>query len=395
MMPSTVPEIPGLAVAARYVPTGGGLTIGGDWYDVIPLPSDRFALVIGDVQGHDVRAAGLMSQLRIAIRAYASEGHRPDEVLNRANHFLAARTEIAAAENNEAGVRYDNGHRFATCLYVEAYPASGLLRIARAGHLDPAMALADGTMLIHPTAGGLPLGIEPEGSFPVSTHVLAPGESMLLCTDGLVENGGHDLYSGQARLQDAFYTTVGEDVETVADRLLEVATGPESYAHPGPYSDRREDDIALLLLRTTAEDRTPPPGAARHMILEVPQEELERVADARHRLRGMLHDWARPEQADAAVLAFSEMITNVMVHTGSTASVQADVTGPPGHRTLRLHVADSNGTLPHRKHPGELASSGRGVLLLEELSGAWGVDPQGDGKVIWCEFFEHADPENG
>ncbi|MBT2444365.1 SpoIIE family protein phosphatase, partial [Streptomyces sp. ISL-36] len=88
MMPVLGPGIPGLHVAARYVPTGGGLQVGGDWYDMIQLPGRRIALVIGDVQGHDVRAAGLMGQLRIALRAYASEGHRPDAVLSRASRFL-------------------------------------------------------------------------------------------------------------------------------------------------------------------------------------------------------------------------------------------------------------------------------------------------------------------
>lgn len=80
-------------MAARYIPTGGGLQVGGDWYDMIPLPNGRVALIIGDVQGHDVRAAGLMGQLRIALRAYASEGHRPDAVLARASRFLAGLTE--------------------------------------------------------------------------------------------------------------------------------------------------------------------------------------------------------------------------------------------------------------------------------------------------------------
>lgn len=86
MLPNLGPQIPGMSVAARYVPTGGGLQVGGDWYDMIPLPGGtspakpgggRFALVIGDVQGHDVRAAGLMGQLRIALRAYASKGTAP------------------------------------------------------------------------------------------------------------------------------------------------------------------------------------------------------------------------------------------------------------------------------------------------------------------------------
>uniref|UniRef100_UPI001586EEA5 SpoIIE family protein phosphatase n=1 Tax=Streptomyces sp. TRM64462 TaxID=2741726 RepID=UPI001586EEA5 len=93
MMPVLGPAVPGMDVAARYVPTGGGLQVGGDWYDMIQLPGGRVAFVIGDVQGHDVRAAGLMGQLRIALRAYAAEGHRPDAVLSRASRFLYGITE--------------------------------------------------------------------------------------------------------------------------------------------------------------------------------------------------------------------------------------------------------------------------------------------------------------
>lgn len=102
MMPTLGPEIPGMTVAARYVPTGGGLQVGGDWYDMIPLPNGRIALVIGDVQGHDVRAAGLMGQLRIALRAYASEGHRPDAVLARASRFLSGLTDAYESVEGDA-----------------------------------------------------------------------------------------------------------------------------------------------------------------------------------------------------------------------------------------------------------------------------------------------------
>src|SRR3954469_19685856 len=115
MLPTLGPQIPGMTVAARYVPTGGGLQVGGDWYDMIQLPGGRFALTIGDVQGHDVRAAGLMGQLRIALRAYAAEGHRPDAVLSRASRFLHG----VAGDGADA--------RFATCLYGEVDPVTGAL----------------------------------------------------------------------------------------------------------------------------------------------------------------------------------------------------------------------------------------------------------------------------
>lgn len=149
MLPGRRPQVEGMTLTARYVPTGGGLQVGGDWYDVIDLPSGRTALVVGDVQGHDVRAAGVMGQLRIALRAYAAEGHRPDAVMSRTSRFLAGLTQCSA--DGEDG-------RFATCLYLEVDPVSGTLDVVRAGHLDPVVRLADGTTIIRRTAGGLPWG---------------------------------------------------------------------------------------------------------------------------------------------------------------------------------------------------------------------------------------------
>ncbi|WBB64145.1 SpoIIE family protein phosphatase [Streptomyces sp. WMMC500] len=379
-MKPAVALVPGFDVAARYVPSGGGLQIGGDWYDVFALPSGQTALVIGDVQGHDVRAAGLMSQLRIAIRAYASEGHRPDAVLTRASAFLTRLNERQFEDPADA--------RFATCLYLQANPAAGTLTVARAGHLDPAVALPDGTMIIHPSDGGLPLGIEDDPVYPVSEHKIDPDETMLLCTDGLVETGGHDLYSGQARLGAAFAATLGAGLETVADAIVDAVAGPGAYVTRGPHSGRSQDDIAFVLLRTAGATRLAHPESERHMYLAVPQTEQQRISDARHQLRGMLYDWATADQIDAAELALSEMIANVMMHTDSTANVMADVTGPPGRRLLRMTIADADGNLPHRRHPGEMASSGRGVLLLQELCDGWGVEPRGDGKAIWAEFRE-------
>ncbi|HSX98515.1 MAG TPA: SpoIIE family protein phosphatase, partial [Streptomyces sp.] len=224
MLPTLGPEIPGMSVAARYVPTGGGLQVGGDWYDMIALPSGRFALVIGDVQGHDVRAAGLMGQLRIALRAYASEGHPPDAVLSRASRFLHGVTNDSAAHFADL--------RFATCLYVEVDPVSGVLDIARAGHPDPVVRMADGTVLVRPTPGGLPLGIDPDADYPTTRLVLEPGETMLLCTDGLIETGGHDLDTGWRRIR-----TILESFDTATP---EGAGAPGEARRLGPGGSRGE-----------------------------------------------------------------------------------------------------------------------------------------------------------
>ncbi|MGW4672942.1 ATP-binding SpoIIE family protein phosphatase [Streptomyces sp. NPDC004324] len=392
MMPTLGPRMPGMGLAARYVPTGGGLQVGGDWYDVIPLPAGRFALVIGDVQGHDVRAAGLMGQLRIALRAYASEGHRPDAVLSRASRFLYGVTDsVTYGSSGQSGGRAADV-RFATCLYVEVDPATGLLDFARAGHPDPAIRMADGTVLMRPTAGGLPLGIDPDADYPTTRLGLEPGETMLICTDGLIETGGHDLDTGWRRIRRILESHDG-DLEGLADALVQGVHGPSSHHTPGPLADRREDDIALVLLsrqgvdaRDTVTAAVPP--ATRRTALTVAQTAPERIADARQQVRELLHDWASEDQRDSAVLLVSEILTNVLVHTDHDALLVAEVTGDPGDRRMRVEVTDAGDDLPHRRHPGELASSGRGLVLVEILAEAWGVDPRGRGKSIWFAFYE-------
>ncbi|MET7438451.1 SpoIIE family protein phosphatase [Streptomyces sp. NPDC004082] len=396
MLPTLGPEIPGMSVAARYVPTGGGLQVGGDWYDMIPLPggtsrtksgAGRFALVIGDVQGHDVRAAGLMGQLRIALRAYASEGHRPDAVLSRASRFLYGITDSVTQDGESMDPR------FATCLYVEVDPATGVLDIARAGHPDPAIRMADGTVLMRPTAGGLPLGVDPDADYPTTRLVLEPAETLLMCTDGLIETGGHDLDTGWRRIRRILEEHDG-DMDVLADSLVQAVHGPSSHHSPGPLIDRREDDIAVLLLcrigegcgcGSTADVIAPP---VRRTMVTVAQAEPERVAGARQQLRELLHDWACDDQVDSAVLMTSEMVTNVLVHTDADALLVAQLSGDTGERRLRVEVTDGSDDLPHKRRPGELASSGRGLVLMELLADAWGVDPRGQGKSIWFELYE-------
>ncbi|MFJ2555180.1 MULTISPECIES: SpoIIE family protein phosphatase [unclassified Streptomyces] len=464
MMPRLGPEIPGMTVAARYVPTGGGLQVGGDWYDMIPLPDGRggdrsggrFALVIGDVQGHDVHAAGLMGQLRIALRAYAAEGHRPDAVLSRASRFLAGLQHhpgqdgapggspagepgapaglFPGTAGSDSGPDALAGPRFATCLYLEVDPETGTLDIARAGHPDPVIRTADGTAVIRQTAGGLPLGIEADSDYPTTRLQLGPGELLMLCTDGLIETGGHDLATGWERLRPVLEqperplrggvrrapdgggsgeggsdggasgegrtgegrTEAGArldgaaELEKLADALVQAVHGPTSYYTTGPLADRREDDIALLLLsrdRDGAASRTAR-TPARRTALTIAQAEPERIAGARRQLRDLLHDWADPEQVDAAELMVSEILTNVLVHTDGDALLVAEARGEHGARRLRIEVADTSDDLPHRRRPGELASSGRGLVLLEILADAWGVDPRGEGKCTWFELYE-------
>ncbi|WP_326803316.1 SpoIIE family protein phosphatase [Streptomyces sp. NBC_01788] len=405
MMPTLGPEVPGMDIAARYVPTGGGLQVGGDWYDMIPLPgatsrsrtstgSGRFALVMGDVQGHDVRAAGLMGQLRIALRAYASEGHRPDAVLSRASRFLHGVLSAGdgGGDDGHGGDGGDGGDdevpdlRFATCLYAEVDPRTGVLEVARAGHPDPVIRMADGTVLQRLTAGGLPLGIDPDSDYPTTRFTLEPGETMMICTDGLIETGGHDLDTGWQRIR-TILERHGGDTEELADALVQAVHGPSSHHTTGPLADRREDDIAVLLLGRHRDGRAARPRL-RHTLMTVAQAEPERISVARRQLRELLHDWPDEEQVDSAVLLLSETLANVLLHTDADALVLAEVSGEKGERRLRVEVTDAGDDLPHKRRPGELASSGRGLVLIELLADAWGVVPRGKGKSIWFELYE-------
>ncbi|KRV50399.1 phosphatase [Wenjunlia vitaminophila] len=369
MLPVRAPQVPGMTVTGRYLPTGT-LQVGGDWYDVIPLPNGRTAIVIGDVEGHDAHAAAVMGQLRIALRAYAAEGHRPDAVLTRAGRFLV-------------GLETE---RFATCLYVEVNPESCELSLARAGHLHPAFRLHDGTSVVRPVPGGLPLGIDPHDEYPVSHLALEPGEVMLILTDGLLEAGGHDLVTGGQRILRVMSEPIGPSLEAMADRFINAVHGPGAWRERGRFSDQRQDDIAFVLLyRETG--RAPAP--ARRTAMTISQAETNRIAYARAEIRATLYDWAVPDLVDTAVLLSCEMLTNVLVHTDSDAALSAELSGTRGHRRLRVEVTDRSDEMPRRRSPGELASSGRGLVLLDALSDAWGVEPRGEGKITWFELAEH------
>ncbi|SEN04243.1 ATP-binding SpoIIE family protein phosphatase [Actinacidiphila rubida] len=401
-MGSSEPAVPGISVATRYVPTGGGLVVGGDWYDIINLPDNRLALVIGDVQGHDVHAAGLMAQLRTAVHAYAAEGHGPDAVLARTSRFLGALDD----------------DRYATCLYIEAEPQNGMLHIARAGHPHPVLRLPDGTCMIKHVSGGLPLGLMPDDhDYPVTDLELQPGEVMMLCTDGLIETGGHDMFTGWVRVRDAMEPGPGEDLEGMADRLIhavhdpvaqyqdddsaedrvqaEAAEAGESELHDGiggrrvHLAPRNEDDIALLLLRRDTDVRRPV-IPERRLVLTIGQDQGEGLSEARAEVGALLHDWAQPDQVDTAILLASELVGNVLVHTDQAAVLSATVTGEPGHRTLKVEVSDRGDELPHQRAPGELASSGRGLMMLDILCEQWSVRPESEGKTVWFSLSEDA-----
>ncbi|MFF4649149.1 SpoIIE family protein phosphatase [Streptomyces sp. NPDC001380] len=369
MLPRRVPPVPGTTTAVRYLPAGTGLQIGGDWYDVVPLPGGHVGLVIGDVQGHDVHAAGVMGQLRIALRAYAAEGHPPAAVMARASRFLAD---------------LDTGH-FATCTYAEVNVEHGVVYAVRAGHLDPVVRRTDGSTAVQPVAGGLPLGISPEEEYQVTRFTLDPGEVVVLTTDGLVEARTVDLDEGMERLR----RVLGGPLPDVADGTDPLEALADRIAADAVDSAEREDDIALLLMRWDGPEGGLPQQRLRRRI---GQADLARIAELRGEIRAAVTRWGVGDLADTAELLASELVTNALVHTDRDAMVTArlyrDGDGPV---RFRLEVEDDSDRWPTRRTPGEQASSGRGLMLVEALADSWGVEPRGSGKRMWFELGTTAD----
>ncbi len=226
MLPRGMLTAPGLTIATRYLAATSGIEIGGDFYDVVHTRDGRVALVIGDVEGHNVLAASLMGRLRTTVHAYAREGHSPAEIMTRANQWLV---ELNADPDMAL---------FATCCLIMINPATRELRVCRAGH-PPALAVPPGARpRVLDCDAGLPLGVEPEASYVTARTRVEPGSLLVLTTDGLLENEAGEAHN-LSSLLGILRLGVPDDLEVLADDLLRRPR----------RKTRHSDDAALLLAR--------------------------------------------------------------------------------------------------------------------------------------------------
>ncbi|NGO75726.1 SpoIIE family protein phosphatase [Streptomyces sp. YC504] len=219
MLPRSLPEVAGYEIEARYASAHTELDVGGDWFDVIALPHGGAACIIGDVQGHSIKAAALMGQVRTAMHAYAWEDPAPQRVLERTNALM-----------QQMGAR-----GFATCLYLLIEP-DGRIVASRAGHV-PFVQAGRMRSEIREIPGGLPLGIFDDASYPITEFTLPTGGTLALVTDGLVEGPSRPLDEG-LRLVARAATDHTRPLSTLADEIMALA---DATGHT--------DDCAALVIR--------------------------------------------------------------------------------------------------------------------------------------------------
>jgi Stage II sporulation protein E (SpoIIE)/GAF domain len=217
------PQVPaGMEIAHRYLPVGDNV-VGGDWHDIVPLPGGRAALIVGDAMGHGPEAAAVMVQLRIAAHTLADLEMPPEQVLARLDKLAAG---IAATS-------------FATCVCAVIDPAASTCVIAQAGHHPPLLVLPGGATQVLDLPPGLPLGLG-AGSFEPTRISLAPGATLALYTDGLVESRARALDQGMIALRDALGSALARPRATLGSTCATVTQTLRQHS---------EDDMTLVLAR--------------------------------------------------------------------------------------------------------------------------------------------------
>jgi len=375
-MLSRLPEVPHLDMAATYSPATRSDQIGGDWYDAVAVDDDATMFMIGDVTGHDMRAAAKMGQLRSLLRAFAwSHDESPSallSLLDKANAglgLLASGTAVVAR--------------------LERIPGAYQLTWSTAGHPPPLVLRQDGNVERLAVLPDMMLGVRPTSKRTDHVTTLFPGDTLLLYTDGLAEQRGTTPDQWLNRLQ----KTLGVLGDTATAAL------PVTLVRRLASDDQR-DDVAVLAVRVRATAPSGPPSLGRPATAErklAPS--LCDVGPARIWVDDVLESCGVPMPLRRTVMLLtSEVLTNAVDHGQApfTTTVEVDMA------RLRVGVRDSSTVQPELRDPTVTEFGGRGVQFLERLASRWGVDRHGEspatrrpggarvsrrtGKTVWFEL---------
>ncbi|MFH8732266.1 MULTISPECIES: SpoIIE family protein phosphatase [unclassified Streptomyces] len=353
MLPETLPRPTGVRLASRYLPAAETARVGGDWYDAIPLPGSRVALVVGDVMGHSMTSAAIMGQLRTTAQTLAGLDLPPQEVL----HHLDEQAQRLGSD------------RMATCLYAVYDPVSHRITIANAGHPPPVLLHLGGRAEVLRVPPGAPIGVGGVDFEAVELDAPA-GATLLLYTDGLVESRLRDVWTGIEQLRERLAATAqltGPDhpppLEALCDEVLDML---------GPGD--RDDDIALLAARF---DGIAPSDVAYWLL----DPEDAAPGRARRLARSALARWGLEELTDSVELLVSEVVTNAVRYASRPVTLRLLRTD-----VLRCEVGDDVPQLPRLRQARATDEGGRGLYLVNRLARRWGATRLSTGKVVWFEL---------
>ncbi|WP_190537391.1 ATP-binding SpoIIE family protein phosphatase [Streptomyces venezuelae] len=353
MLPETLPRPTGVRLASRYLPAAETARVGGDWYDAIPLPGSRVALVVGDVMGHSMTSAAIMGQLRTTAQTLAGLDLPPQEVL----HHLDEQAQRLGSD------------RMATCLYAVYDPVAHRITIANAGHPPPVLLHLGGRAEVLRVPPGAPIGVGGVDFEAVELDAPA-GATLLLYTDGLVESRLRDVWTGIEQLRERLAATAqltGPDhpppLEALCDEVLDML---------GPGD--RDDDIALLAARF---DGIAPSDVA-YWFLEP---ENATPSRARRLARSALARWGLEELTESVELLVSEVVTNAVRYASRPITLRLLRTD-----VLRCEVGDDVPQLPRLRQARATDEGGRGLYLVNKMARRWGATRLSTGKVVWFEL---------
>lgn len=360
LLPRALPALPAVTAAARYLPAGKEMEVGGDWYDVIPLSADRVALVIGDVMGHGLSEAATMGRLRTAVHTLSELELPPDEILTHLNDLV-----------NELGDEF-----YATCLYMLYDPTTRDCAFSQAGHPPPGIVHPDGTIRFPAIDPDPPLGAAIPPFATIETK-LPEGSLLVLYTDGLVESATLDIDTGMADLARALTSALdhqqviedaGRDTDRYLESLCDAVTGTLL-----PTNQPTTDDAALLIAQThmLSSDRI--------ASWELPEDPIA-AGQARAHVGAKLAEWGLEALTMTTELLASELVGNVIRHAR----------GPISLRLLRgsvltCEVSDGSLTTPRIRKTSVTDEGGRGLQLVAALASRWGTRYTSAGKCIWTE----------
>jgi serine phosphatase RsbU (regulator of sigma subunit)/anti-sigma regulatory factor (Ser/Thr protein kinase) len=377
-LPKELPDLPGWEIAAYYSPAR---EVGGDFYDVIPLPDGRIGLVVGDVTDKGVPAALVMSATRSVLRASAQRLIEPGLVLERVNEHLCP----------------DMPEKmFVTCLYCVLDLETGHLRFANAGHDLPYVKTRNGVVELR--ARGMPLGLMAGMRYEENETMLEPGDSVLLHSDGVVES--HDPQRemfGFPRLKETM--AAAPDGRELIDRVLRDL---ENFTGPGT---EQEDDITMVSLQRSAAAAGGLASSNGSVLLEFElpsapgneREAMERVASA---VAGLGLPPARVERLKTAV---AEATMNAMEHGNEyRADRPVSIRVHRSADLVRVQVTDSGGgsELAEPEAPdleakleGRQKSRGWGLFLIENMVDEARVTSAGGGRTVELDVRLEEDPD--